>query len=467
MTNSFTGASVVAYQCGTPQPDVSGATAYVSVPITASAVTSTTHIPWVELLGERKSLVAYTSDFSYVSSACLNDMYEDGVTVQAYAGWARDDAMLADLSVDVTFADSWSASAYNAVVLTPEQETTVLGSMEYIKLFGFFFNREAKANELATEIAWRYECTAANVIAAHETTPKVLLAYLSTDGSGNSGWVVGSCPNYYCETIEAAGGEMITTDITGSALVWSYYYYLNNSEFLSVARDADVWLVPGVNFTETLAAERETVSQIKAFTNNQVYDSMNRGSNDWYESRIAAPEAFLEDVVAILHPDVEPDHEMVWFREAHAAPAGLNDTCVRYGQRQPLISDSCVYNPTAAPTPKPTVAAGAPTAAPTRTPSVALSLTMAGLACSDYGTVEESVLNLALGDVLPRWGRGRAAACHMIHHACHVRIGSLPNKSPGACVTVRLRALSLPLPPPPPRAVRRSARTRATTGRGA
>jgi len=342
MTNSFTGASVVAYQCGTPQPDVSGATAYVSVPITASAVTSTTHIPWVELLGERKSLVAYTSDFSYVSSACLNDMYEDGVTVQAYAGWARDDAMLADLSVDVTFADSWSASAYNAVVLTPEQETTVLGSMEYIKLFGFFFNREAKANELATEIAWRYECTAANVIAAHDTPPKVLWAYLSTDYSGNSGWVVGSCPNYYCETVEAAGGEMITTDITGSALVWSWYYYLNNSEFLSVARDADVWLVPGVNFTETLAAERETVSQIKAFTNNQVYDSMNRGSNDWYESRIAAPEAFLEDVVAILHPDVEPDHEMIWFREAHAAPAGLNDTCVRYGQRQPLISDSCV-----------------------------------------------------------------------------------------------------------------------------
>ena len=64
--------------------NVSDATAYVSVPITTSAVTSTTHIPWVELLGERKSLVAYTSGFSYVSSACLNAMYEDGLAFSAY-----------------------------------------------------------------------------------------------------------------------------------------------------------------------------------------------------------------------------------------------------------------------------------------------------------------------------------------------------------------------------------------------
>ena len=55
---SYTGESIVAYQCGTPKPNVSYATAYISVPIDTVAVTSTTSIPWVELLGMRTSLVA-------------------------------------------------------------------------------------------------------------------------------------------------------------------------------------------------------------------------------------------------------------------------------------------------------------------------------------------------------------------------------------------------------------------------
>ena len=48
--------STVAYQCGTPQPTVSYATAYVSVPVDTVAITSTSCIPMIELIGERESL---------------------------------------------------------------------------------------------------------------------------------------------------------------------------------------------------------------------------------------------------------------------------------------------------------------------------------------------------------------------------------------------------------------------------
>ena len=65
MNNSHTGTSVVMYQCGTPRPNVSYATDYISVPVDTVAVTSTTYIPWVELLGMRTSLVAC------VAAACV------------------------------------------------------------------------------------------------------------------------------------------------------------------------------------------------------------------------------------------------------------------------------------------------------------------------------------------------------------------------------------------------------------
>ena len=86
--------SMVAYQCGTPQPSVSYATQYVSVPVDTVAVTSTTCIPMVELIGERESLVAYTSDFSYVTSPCLTAMYDAGLAFMAYdsSAWSRDES---------------------------------------------------------------------------------------------------------------------------------------------------------------------------------------------------------------------------------------------------------------------------------------------------------------------------------------------------------------------------------------
>ena len=165
-------------------------------------------------------------------------MYDAGLAFSAYdsSTWSADNAMLENLGVDVTFADTWSASVHNALVLTPEQESTNLASAEYLKVFGAMFNLEDEANALFAEIEQRYTCTAANVALFGDARLKVLWAsYYS------GGWSIGSCPNYYCELIDDAGGDMITTNITGSLVIWGYPY-LNSSEFLSVAADADVFL---------------------------------------------------------------------------------------------------------------------------------------------------------------------------------------------------------------------------------
>ena len=164
----------------------------------------------------------YTSDFSYVSSPCLNAMYDAGLTFEAYdsSTWSADNAMLENLTVDVTFADSWSSSVYNALVITPDQEATNLASAEYVKVFGALFNLEALANSVFDEIEARWTCTEAAAASFGDATLNVLWASWSTDYTGAAGWSVGSCPNYYCEAIEAAGGDMITTSLTGSVILW-------------------------------------------------------------------------------------------------------------------------------------------------------------------------------------------------------------------------------------------------------
>ena len=60
----------VVYQCGTGKPNIA-ADLFVEAPVTSVAITSTTYVPWIELLGERSSIKHYTWSAGDISSTCL------------------------------------------------------------------------------------------------------------------------------------------------------------------------------------------------------------------------------------------------------------------------------------------------------------------------------------------------------------------------------------------------------------
>ena len=310
----------VLYQCGTPQPDLSATLGtagvkYYSIPITKAAVASTTYLPLLEILGERKAIVAYTSSFAYVTSPCLNKMKIDGTTNEVTGDWPTRNTELTRLGVQVTFSDTYNPAALNAWVMTNIKETSAAASAlfggtsatlqgaEYIKLVSLFFNREAEANAAFSTIANRYLCTVkdvqAAVAAAGATTPKVLWASYYAGG-----WSVGTCPNYYCEVIKAAGGEMIEyTGMVGDVVTSWGSKYLSTAQLLTKAKDADVWFHAG-NWstrggTQFTAGHRD----VKAVKNGRVFDTNGRGSNDWFESRVAEPDVFLRDIASALWPN--------------------------------------------------------------------------------------------------------------------------------------------------------------------
>jgi iron complex transport system substrate-binding protein len=320
----------VLYQCGTPRPDLSATLGtvgvnYYSIPITKAAVTSTTYLPLLEILGERKSIVAYTSSFSYVSSPCLKKMKEiDLTTKEVNTGdWTAKNGELTTLGVQVSFADSWSSSALNAWVMTDTKETSstvsallggssaALQSAEYLKLVSLFFNREAEANAAFDTILNRYVCTAKDVKAqiaeaGATNTPNVLWASYSTDGAGISGWSVGTCPSYYCEAIKTAGGKMIEfTGVVGEINMWGgWTKALSTAQLLEKATTADVWFHAG-NWSTNGAKvfDAGSASVVPAVKNGRVFDTQGKGANDWFESRVAEPDVFLRDIASALHPN--------------------------------------------------------------------------------------------------------------------------------------------------------------------
>ena len=61
--------------CSTLKPDIV-ADLFVVVPVTKAAVTSTTYMPWIELIGERASIDHYTGTDTDISSTCLKKLFD-------------------------------------------------------------------------------------------------------------------------------------------------------------------------------------------------------------------------------------------------------------------------------------------------------------------------------------------------------------------------------------------------------
>lgn len=308
----------VLYLCGTPAPSADGFAANASfwrVPISKVATTSTTYLPFLEMIGERGSLAAYASSFEYVTSACALKLHRDGDVAEAYdsASYSMDNAMLEDLGVELTIADMWSASAHNAFVMSDTQEDSVLKIAEYVELVALFFNREAEATAAITSMVENYMCAKASAaeLAAAAEPVKVLW---STEWNG--GWSIAACPSWYCEIVEAAGGAVLEASeygMEGEVTIWGTTY-LSTAQVAELALNADVWIVPGA-FDSSFAAN---FSHVPAVSNGRLFDYQGvNGANDWFERRVVEPDTVLQDVAQALYPTsaLFADHQRKWLRD--------------------------------------------------------------------------------------------------------------------------------------------------------
>lgn len=343
-----TGDVYVLYQCGTPRPDSlfedGDVAAFVEVPVARVAVTSTTFVPWIEFLGERQSIVAI-SNANTLSSPCLRrrvDTGDDVVDVYDSNTWGIREDLVLDADVDVVFCSAgWgcpisSNPNITSIAVTAQRENSVLAEAESVEFFSLFFNRERAAMDVVENIDARFDClerdVADNYIAdSNFVRPTVVWV------NYYNGWSVGTCPgNYYCELVHAAGGEILTNPGPGSA----NYGYLNDTEFVSFAQDADVLLYTGQNYWTTdsygglpirtgTSNKTAVLESLSSFQNNRVYDTLNNGPRDWFESRLAEPDVVLQDLINVLHQQFVLSDDLVWWRpvEPTQPPDAVIDAC--------------------------------------------------------------------------------------------------------------------------------------------
>ncbi|WP_396150454.1 ABC transporter substrate-binding protein [Flavobacterium sp.] len=299
-------------------PDSLQKYAAIQVPIKSIVVTSTTHIPALELLGVENKLVGFPNT-DYISSEKTRTLIETGKIREIGTNQSLNTEVLLDMQPDVIIGfgvdgekktyDNLQQNGLKILYNGDWTEQHPLGRAEWIQLFGVLFGLEEKANQVFKTIENDY--LAAITLAKKATSkPTILSGAIYQDQ-----WYLPQGKSWAAQFLDNAGGNYLwaATEGTGSLS-------LSFETVLEKAQNADFWIGPG-QFTsfEELEKANPNYKHFKAVQNKNVYSFSSKkgrtGGVIYYELASNRPDLVLKDLIKILHPELVPDYELYFFEK--------------------------------------------------------------------------------------------------------------------------------------------------------
>jgi len=291
--------------------------AIIGVPVEKMVVTSTTHIPALEALGEADKLIGFP-DTEYVSSPLTRKRINKGLVKNLGNNEAINSEMVIALNPEVVvgFSINSKNKAYETiqrsnipVVYNGDwTEETPLGKAEWIKFFAPFFQKEKIADSIFQSIEDSYN--SAKVLAKKaKNRPTVLSGALFKDI-----WYLPGGKSWASKFIEDANAEYLWAKNSASGSL-----SLSLESVIERAKDADFWVSPSQfgNYLELQEANRH-YAQFTAFRSHKVYTYANSkgetGGLLYFELAPNRPDLVLKDLVHIFHPELLPHYMPIFFK---------------------------------------------------------------------------------------------------------------------------------------------------------
>ena len=184
-----------------------------------------------------------------------------------------------------------------------------LGALEWIKFVGAFFEKDSLAAAVFKEKEKAYLETMGMVNnITHK--PSVIAGY-----NRKGAWSTMGSSRWFVSMLEHAGGEYL---FKGRRL--DRGHILSHEVAMDAGMQADFWVNTHFRVTdlEGLLQEDERYRLFRSVLNGAVYNNnryrFENGRSRFWDTGMTEPHILLQDLIAIFHPELLPDHTLRYYR---------------------------------------------------------------------------------------------------------------------------------------------------------
>jgi len=289
----------------------------IKTPIQKIVVTSTTHIPALELLGVEHTLVGFPG-CDYISSEKTRHRIDNGDVRELGKNEGINTEVLLELNPDLVVG--FGVDGVNKTFETIKKmdipviyngdwvEGSPLAKAEWIKFFGVLFNKEKEADSIFNVIESNYN-SAKKIASSVTKRPTILSGALHKDI-----WYLPNGSSPEAQFLKDANVDYLWSETSGSGSL-----SLSFETVFEKGKTADIWLSPSYyNSLDQLIKANAHYSKFDAYQAKKVYSFSNTtgktGGVLYYELGTARPDLVLQDIIKICHPDLLKDYIPFFFK---------------------------------------------------------------------------------------------------------------------------------------------------------
>lgn len=290
----------------------------LKVPIKSIIVTSTTHIPSLEMLNEEAALVGFPN-LNYISSEKVRALIDQKKIVDIGNNNSLNIEKIIELQPQLIVGygidnsnpslDNLQKNGIKVLLNGDWNEQTPLGKAEWIKFFGALFNKQKQATKLFKKIEKEYQKTA-EIAKKATSTPTVLAGDMFEDK-----WYLPKGSSWGSILITEANAHYLWKESVGTGSLC-----LSFETVFEKGQNADFWITSGqFNNLNQMLQSNPHYDQFGAFKNKNVFSFASKkgktGGVLYYELAPNRPDIVLKDMVKILHPELLLGYKPFFFEK--------------------------------------------------------------------------------------------------------------------------------------------------------
>ena len=289
----------------------------INIPIQSVIVTSTTHIPSLEMLGVTNSLIGFPN-LNFVSSSEIRARIEAKKVKEIGREQNLNTEVILDLNPDLIIGfgidnnnptyDNLEKSGLKVIFNGDWNEQSPLGKAEWIKFFGVLYGLNKKATTIFNQIEKDYNSTV--LLAKNAITKPIILCgemyenvwYMPQGNSWSSLFLKDAKTDYLWANTPGTGSLSLPFETV-----------------LEKAQKAEYWFQGSFSSFAEMQNSNIHYIQFNAFKNKKIYSFSGKkgitGGILFYELAGNRPDLVLKDIIKIVHPELLPDYELFFYRK--------------------------------------------------------------------------------------------------------------------------------------------------------